>query len=263
MRTCWLAGVVLLGLVIGSVARADQEYDQLLDQFEEAHDKWLEELTQSEEDAKEPAKLAEPPPNPAENFLGRFQWYAKNHAGQPEAIPALVWIITQATPNPDTEEPGKPPAAELALERLTKDHAGRPSINEVLPDLRWVFDMLGRDQLVAFYEKIIATNEDKDAVAGASFNLAMALYQTSRNGEQDTKAADADRRRAKKLFHEIAEENPTGDLADDAKAYIFEMDHLQVGMLAPDFVGPGPDGREIKLAQFRGQVVVLTFWGFW
>jgi tetratricopeptide (TPR) repeat protein len=263
MRTCWLAGVVLLGLVIGYVALADDEYDQLLEQFEEAQDQWFEELAESQEDAKESTKPSEPPPHPAEKFLGRFRRYAKKRAGQPEAIPALVWIITQATPDPDTDESGKPSAAETALDRLTQDHAGQLAVKEVLPELRWVFYMLGKDQLVAFYEQIIATNKDQDAVAGAYFNLAMTLYQTSRSEEQGAESGQADRRRAKKLFHKIAKEHPQGDLAEDAKAYIFEMDHLQVGMVAPDLAGPGPDGQEIKLSQFRGQVVVLDFWGFW
>ena len=42
-----------------------------------------------------------------------------------------------------------------------------------------------------------------------------------------------------------------------------ELDHLQVGMKAPEIVGKDIDGNEIKLSQYAGQVVVLDFWGFW
>ncbi len=34
-------------------------------------------------------------------------------------------------------------------------------------------------------------------------------------------------------------------------------------MTAPDFTGQDADGNDIKLSQFRGNVVVIDFWGYW
>jgi hypothetical protein len=37
----------------------------------------------------------------------------------------------------------------------------------------------------------------------------------------------------------------------------------KVGESAPDIVGVDVDGKEFKLSDYRGKVVVLDFWGFW
>jgi hypothetical protein len=38
---------------------------------------------------------------------------------------------------------------------------------------------------------------------------------------------------------------------------------LAVGQQAPDIVGPDLDGVAFRLSDYRGQVVVLDFWGNW
>ena len=37
----------------------------------------------------------------------------------------------------------------------------------------------------------------------------------------------------------------------------------QVGEAAPDISGVDIDGKEFKLSDYRGKVVLLDFWGFW
>ena len=44
---------------------------------------------------------------------------------------------------------------------------------------------------------------------------------------------------------------------------IFELEHLQVGSIAPDIVGKDFDGIEFRLSDYRGKVVMLDFWGQW
>jgi hypothetical protein len=54
-----------------------------------------------------------------------------------------------------------------------------------------------------------------------------------------------------------------GTLGASAGAELFEMERLQIGMVAPDISGPDLDGVEFKLSDYRGQVVFLDFWGDW
>ncbi len=52
-------------------------------------------------------------------------------------------------------------------------------------------------------------------------------------------------------------------LADAARARLDEMENLVAGKPAPPIGGLGMDGKPLKLADYRGKVVVLVFWGTW
>ncbi len=44
---------------------------------------------------------------------------------------------------------------------------------------------------------------------------------------------------------------------------LFEMRELAVGKTAPEILGEDLDEKALKLSDFRGRVVVLTFWASW
>ncbi len=259
--------VFLLGPWLCQVVRSDEVYDKLVNEFEIAQDAWYAQIQKAEaamENRDEPLDMSKLPPRPMHTFLKRFQQYADKHAGRPEAIPALAWIMGAGA------EPQKESLARTALTRLIEDHAWQPEIKDILPDLRWAsyswaLHIAGKDKLVAFYEKIIDRNKNEEAVAGATFNLAFTFYQASQREDEnlDDKTRLTDKKQAEKLFRELTKLYPNTETAKEAKGYIFETLNLQVGMVAPGFVGKDAAGKEIRLSQFRGQVVVLNFWGFW
>jgi thiol-disulfide isomerase/thioredoxin len=51
-----------------------------------------------------------------------------------------------------------------------------------------------------------------------------------------------------------------GDLA---KSALFEIKNLSVGKIAPDIAGEDLDGAPFKLSDYRGKVVMLSFWATW
>ena len=275
MTKLWLGLLLAMGLAASPVARADEEYDKLLKEFQDAQQKFYERLSKQAEENE--AKLKEQGEDkekgeieaidmtkgsPVIEFMPRFREYAEKHGGKPEAIPALVWIIGSAGMGMDESGKGKS-AASWAIERLTKDHAAQPEIKDSLRELRYAG--WGSDQaaLNALYEKVISENKDKEAAGSARFNLACALVSPGPDADKDEKAAAAAKKRAHELLEKVAQDRPNDKLAEAAENYLFELDHLQIGMIAPDFTGTDVDGKEIKLSQFRGQVVVLDFWGFW
>jgi hypothetical protein len=257
-----MIGAVGLGLVLAAFgsARADEEYDELAEDFEAAQDAWYELRKQAKEDDESSGDASKLPPHPAKKFMNEFKWYAENRAGRPEAIPALVWIVRNAS---EADVSARPSPAPWALDRLTEDHAAQAEIQDALPKLKYAMYVVDRTSLIRLYQRVIRENERKEVLALATFNLAFTLYQASPGEESDEDSAEADRRRAKKLFNKVARAYPDTDAAKDAKGYLFEIDNLQVGMVAPDFEGTDTDGRVITLSQFRGQVVVVNFWGFW
>ena len=54
-----------------------------------------------------------------------------------------------------------------------------------------------------------------------------------------------------------------GTLGDLAAGPLFELQHLQIGMEAPNIEGEDVDGAKFQLADYRGKVVVIDFWGDW
>jgi thiol-disulfide isomerase/thioredoxin len=60
---------------------------------------------------------------------------------------------------------------------------------------------------------------------------------------------------------------PLGDssvrLGERAAGEIFQKKHLAVGRIAPDIEGEDIDGKPMRLSDFRGKVVVISFWATW
>lgn len=54
-----------------------------------------------------------------------------------------------------------------------------------------------------------------------------------------------------------------GTIADVAKSELFELRNLEVGKPAPEIAGVDLSGKELKLSDYRGKIVVLSFWGSW
>lgn len=76
--------------------------------------------------------------------------------------------------------------------------------------------------------------------------------------------ADKDLVKAKEALHRFVKTpNADSDMIETAKGFIYEIDHLQVGMDAPAFTAKTLDGKEVSLASFRGKAVLLNFWASW
>ena len=59
----------------------------------------------------------------------------------------------------------------------------------------------------------------------------------------------------------LAERNPK--LHKQIESELFIAENLSIGSAAPDIVGKDHEGKEFKLSDYRGQVVLLDFWGIW
>lgn len=247
-----------------AVAAADEAYDKLLEQFEKAEATWYEK-NQAAAEPKEGESIPafDVTKRPATEFIPRFRAYAEANAGKPAAIPALVWVINQSEyVAPPKSEKGELAPADWALERLTRDHAGQAEITESLGDLAYAAYSMDKEPLVRLYEKIISTNKDKDAQSQAMFNLGFTYYQSSGRADEEA-GRKANEQRSTATFRRLIKEHVGTKAAEWAASYIYEIENLQIGMVAPEIVGKDVGGKEIKLSHFRGQVVVLDFWGFW
>lgn len=237
-------------------ALAGEEYDQLLGEFQAAQQSWFKEYARASEETGAEPDLSKLSARPEKEFRPKFLAFAAKHAGKPEAIPALIWV---ATAN-DSWQPGSASPEQLeAIKTLTTAHAADTAIAGELSQLRYSSSMLGEAPLTALYERIVATNSDREAKAAAHFNLAFMAYSSAGAGPE----ADAKRKQAGDTFRKIVADFGGTKAGKSAEGYVFELDHLQIGMKAPDFSGKDVSGAEIKLSSLIGKVVVIDFWGFW
>jgi len=64
-------------------------------------------------------------------------------------------------------------------------------------------------------------------------------------------------------YGKLKRKNSTFSQLVDAHLNPHKPEALAVGQAAPEIVGVGIDGKEMKLSDYRGKVVVLDFWGDW
>jgi thiol-disulfide isomerase/thioredoxin len=65
------------------------------------------------------------------------------------------------------------------------------------------------------------------------------------------------------VYHCSDPRHPQHNLATEAKELLYQSKFLSVGCKAMEIGGMGPDGKEFKLTDYRGKVVVLDFWADW
>lgn len=238
-------------LCAGPPSLAQEDFEKLSKAFSEAQQKWYEQL----EATKQPDgryDMSKAPPDPTGEFVPRFKALVEQAHDKSEALKSLLWIVQ----NVRGGSPGGDNHAEWAIKRIAKDFAGSPDLKEAMGALQYAAWSVDEKVLNDLYEQIVSRNPEKSVVARALFNQAYMIYSKA---EGD----DAKRKPALDLFRRISTEYKGEKAAELAAAYIFELENLQVGMKAPDFVGEDVNGKEIRLSQFRGQVVVIDFWGFW
>lgn len=270
---------VLVMAALAPPALADAEYDALTEAWDAAQTAYIKALREYEAAQTQPATQADgapQPPGPAKpaeplpEFSPRFKAYAEKHAKTPAAIEALVWLVTSTT-----EQRSKPaPSADAtwAIARLIRDHAGDPALEDEMKPLRYAVYAVGTDALEPLFNAVRAAQPSPAMKSAAAFNLAYGWYEqigaAAADGRRTANAAESEkaaggRTRGEQLFREIVRTYPGTPGAESAERYIFEIEHLQVGMPAPEITGEDVDGHEIKLSALRGKVVVLDFWGYW
>ena len=252
-RFLWL--VVVL---VGAAPSRGEDFDALLAEFERADQAWHEQHDSLKPGADGSIRVSSPPPT--FKYYGRFRALADAQRGTPEAVPTLLWLIENAQFAGHGDLESHASACTAALKQLATDHARDARVLDALPSIASYTYAVPRDALLDFYERIGASKLPAAARARLLFDMGR-LYD-----ERDLHAApsDQDLRTAVKYYRRVVKEYADEDAAELAARALFACENLRLGMTAPELTGPRLDGEGvIKLSQFRGQVVMLKFWGFW
>jgi thiol-disulfide isomerase/thioredoxin len=168
----------------------------------------------------------------------------------PFALEAATWIISNTPDGPEVEK-----AAEMILQNHVR------STNLMFLCQRLLNSR--HSSTGKLLRAIVAKNPDPEVQANARFALAKLLKEQADESGDEPVAEEAGR-----LFERVTAdygqvESGGNKLADRAVRELFELRRLGVGREAPEIAGEDLDGRPMKLIDYRGKAVVLSFWGTW
>jgi hypothetical protein len=177
---------------------------------------------------------------------------AEKDEKDPQTGDLIAWVATNAY---------YLPAGQTAVKRLVEKYPTHSSIERVCA-------ILGRGSIPGADEmlrQILAKAEKPTIKAAAAFGLGRALAnKTDKLGDQP---AEADKVAAEgEKYLAMAVELYGKDNADqrkDAEMELKALRTLRVGKTAPEITAGDLDGKEFKLSEYRGKVVLLDFWGHW
>ncbi len=135
----------MISLLSSPLLAAADSIESLNDEFDAAQSAFYEARSSGA-----PGSAGESPAVVA--FMPRYRAYAAEHVGRPEAVPALIWVASNSSklPASDQEE-----ALSEAMERLIADHADSASLADVKA-LQFLVHQVPLDDMVRLYEASLA-----------------------------------------------------------------------------------------------------------
>jgi len=174
---------------------------------------------------------------------------AEKDEKDPQAVDLVAWAATRAY---------YLPAGRKAAETMIEKYPDHPAIEQVC---LMAANMEGGDELL---RKILAKDPKPKVKAAATLGLGKALAE--KTDSLGDKPAEADKAAAEAEKYLLAAAELYGDDAARKKEIDGELRvirTMRVGKEAPDIKAPDLDGKEFKLSDYRGKVVMLDFWGNW
>lgn len=261
MRSPHIVGLGLALCLLGTPALAQKgkppahkdteaEYKALMQGFRSAQEKYYEPYEKAKTDAERERIRLDSRKDPARLYIRRFQSLSKRAHGSETGANALLEVMHLATQTRELD------TAIHAVNDLLADYSRSPMIAQAAGEItQWQWS-IGLDKTEQMLQKIVNRSPDRTNKAAALYNIA-SLYAESGQATAAQKAS------AKSLFVKLSSDYTDTRYAKYASGYLYQMEHLQIGMTAPDFEATDEADQKFKLSDYRGKVVVLDFWGFW
>jgi hypothetical protein len=188
---------------------------------------------------------------PGKEYLPEFRALAVEAKGTDTAVQAWLWVVRIGV---ETQE------AREILALLLAEHIQSHAMSELCGELRYGAEKFGQEPTVDALRALVADSPHEKVRASALFTLGTVLL-ASKHAESKAEGRDC----LEAVMAEYGELAYGGNstYAKAAAGFLYELDHLQIGMAAPDFATVDENGAPWKLSDYRGKVVVVDFWGFW
>ncbi len=225
--------------------RLDKEYQTL-------YDAWNAKMRDALRKKDDALRAALQKDDPTRAFCPRFEAAARERAGTEDAVPFLLWVVSHGRYGVG--------GAREAVATLVEHHVQHPGLKSVPLCVMLMVDREGfeTEKAVAALTRIVDQSPHVNVRTQACFYRAMVLKAVA--------SVPGNRERAKADFAlaaDLAKQSGDAYVAKKIAGCLYELDHLQIGMVAPDIEGEDLDGKNFKLSEYRGKVVLLDFWGHW
>jgi hypothetical protein len=189
---------------------------------------------------------------PGKEFVPEFRALAEENRSSEVGAKCWIWVL-RLVQDDDKEQ------AVETLEVLLAENLQATALDELTSELRYADHVYGHERVVEALWRIGEGSPHRKVQAAAFFTLG-ALLVESRSGDKA-----AGRELLERIVVEYADVSYWGrsTYGKEAQGFLYELDHLQVGMVAPDFSTTDENGVAWKLSDYKGKVVVVDFWGFW
>ncbi|HEY7427872.1 MAG TPA: redoxin domain-containing protein [Gemmataceae bacterium] len=218
----------------------------------------------------------------------KFLELAQKYPNDPIALDALMRAVWQVNNTPwPVELVGEDTARAKAFELIQRDHIRSDKLGPLCQRVSYGFCK----EYETFLRAVLVKNPHKNVQAAARLSLGHFLNNRLQRldlcKEQPDLAREfadlygkeylaellrQDRDKALKEIEAIFEHAlekygdvklPGGDtVAERAKTALFGIRNLSIGKEAPDIEGEDQDGKQFKLSDYRGKVVLLDFWSY-
>lgn len=164
----------------------------------------------------------------------------------------LAWAATSG---------GMTPAGQKAVSMLVAKYPEHRAIEQICATLSRRFS----DKNVESLRQILDKSTNDNIKAAATLGLGRCLASRVDSLGDDIPMADKVAAEAEKYFQQVVDEfgEKFASKKKEAEREIKMLQTLRVGKVAPEITGPDLDGKEFKLSDYRGKVVLLDFWGHW
>lgn len=244
MKLFLAAGALFLLSAFQDPPDFEAELKSLKSEYKKAQDEYYRPYQEAKTQEEIDKIKLDPSKEPGPTYLKRFKDLAERAKGTEAAAGAHLEAFQLALGARRTDD------ARASMETLLASHLESPVMERFASALRYAGYQVGEPAC----RKALATIQEKSphakAKASATYILAIQGMATREKESREEFA------RLKKEFGDTS-------YARKADAYLFEMDYLQIGKVAPDFEATDEKGEKYKLSDYRGKVVVLDFWGFW
>lgn len=251
---------ICLAIVLLALPGAQGEEPKKEPTVKEKYDALVKDFTAKQTEIAAEYRKAEEADRPAilkryrslgKEWADKFIKLAEDNASDPAAADALSWVVSNAAGSE---------VYQKALDQLLSKFPDHASIERICATLARSDSPDAEKALRKIMEK--ASKQNIKAAATLALAKSLATRTDSlgdKPAEADKVAAEAEKQFAAAIALYKDNERQRSAAEKDLKA----IKTLRVGKEAPEIRAPDLDGKEFKLSDYRGKVVLLDFWGDW